>query len=60
MRWSNVLLTKLFSGAVSDVVFTLEENLVLAAYGDGNIRVSTGLKTPSSYSLLGLVQHLSA
>ncbi|XP_043203417.1 apoptotic protease-activating factor 1-like isoform X5 [Amphibalanus amphitrite] len=39
MRWSNVLLTKLFSGSVWDVVFTYEENLVLAAYGDGHIKL---------------------
>ena len=34
-----MLLTKLFSGSVWDVVFTLEEDLVLAAYGDGHIKV---------------------
>ena len=44
MRWSNVLLTKLFSGNVWDVVFvstrsTLEHDLVLTAYGDGHIKV---------------------
>ncbi|XP_037087040.1 apoptotic protease-activating factor 1-like isoform X3 [Pollicipes pollicipes] len=63
MRWSHVLLTKVFSGPVCDVVFTLaQDNLALTAYGDGHIKlwnVVTGDEHPSFYGHTERVQQLT-
>ncbi|XP_037087482.1 vegetative incompatibility protein HET-E-1-like [Pollicipes pollicipes] len=57
MRWSHVLLTKVFSGPVCDVVFTLaQDNLALTAYA---VEVVTGDEHPSFYGHTERVQQLT-